>query len=195
CPLFPYTPLFRSEVADSVSVLVQQEVATLALEPELGTLNAIGDTLRLAAVARDGSGNVVRDAVIAWKSLSPDIVSIDDNGLATARKNGQARIVALTAGAADTATVVVDQRPAAVTVAPSSVTVTLGSTEQLTATVTDANGHAIAGASVSWSSSNTAVATVNSFGVVRGVATGTATATARSGHTTASASVRVRAVP
>src|SRR5690606_22113287 len=176
------------DVADSVSVLVQPDVATLALEPEQETLNAIGDTLRLTAVARDGSGNVVRDAVIAWTSLSPDVVSIDDSGLATARKNGEARIVALTAGAADTATVVVEQRPAAITIAPSPVTVTLGSTVQLTVTVTDANDHAIEGASVSWTSSNTAVATVNGSGVVRGVATGKTTVTARAGNRSASAS-------
>src|SRR5690606_16063559 len=183
------------DVADSVSVLVQPDVATLALEPEQETLNAIGDTLRLTAVARDGSGNVVRDAVIAWTSLSPDVVSIDDSGLATARKNGEARIVALTAGAADTATVVVEQRPAAITIAPSPVTVTLGSTVQLTATVTDANDHAIEGASVSWTSSNTAVATVNGSGVVRGVATGKTTVTARAGNRSASASVTVSATP
>src|SRR5690606_37894725 len=182
-------------VADSVSVLVQPDVATLELEPERETLNAIGDTLRLTAVARDGNGNVVRDAVIAWKSLSPDVVSVDDSGLTTARKNGEALIVALTAGSADTATVVVEQRPAAVTIAPNPVTVTLGSTAQLTATVIDANGHAIEGESVSWSSSNTAVATVNSSGRDRGVATGKATITARAGNSTGSASVTVSAMP
>jgi acid phosphatase len=67
-----------------------------------------------------------------------------------------------------------------VTVTPASATVTTGSTVQLTATPKDANGNPLTGRTVTWSSSNTSVATVNGSGLVSGVAAGSATITATS---------------
>jgi hypothetical protein len=58
-----------------------------------------------------------------------------------------------------------------VTMVPTTVTVNAGATTQLTATVAPANA---TNKSVSWVSSNTAVATVSTTGIVTGVATGTA---------------------
>src|SRR5439155_1217748 len=67
---------------------------------------------------------------------------------------------------------------ASVTVTPASATVQGGQTVQLTATLKDANGNLLSGRSVTWSSSNTAVATVDNSGLVSGVAAGSATITA-----------------
>ena len=68
----------------------------------------------------------------------------------------------------------------------STVTFTsVGATEQLTATTLPA------GASVSWASSDTSVATVSNTGLVTSVAGGTATITATAGSLTASCSVAV----
>lgn len=65
--------------------------------------------------------------------------------------------------------------------------VVVGDSVQFTARVVDGNGQTVAGASVQWSSSNTAVATVSSTGWVKGVSAGEATITARSGTASASA--------
>lgn len=74
----------------------------------------------------------------------------------------------------------------AVSVSPTTLNFsTLGSTQQLTATTTPS------GATVTWTSSNTAVATVDSTGLVTSVAYGTATITATSGSVSASCSVVV----
>jgi uncharacterized protein YjdB len=62
-----------------------------------------------------------------------------------------------------------------VTVAPSTVSVNIGLTAQLTATVAPANA---TNQTVTWSSSSTSAATVSSTGLVSGVAPGTATITA-----------------
>ena len=64
-------------------------------------------------------------------------------------------------------------------------------TTQLTATVTDANGKTVSGATVTWATSDATVATVSSTGLVTSVAIGTATITATSGsaNTTATAVV------
>ena len=61
---------------------------------------------------------------------------------------------------------------ASVAVTPASSTVAVGQTTQLTATPKDASGGNLANRTVSWSSTNTAVATVSSSGLVTGVAIG-----------------------
>jgi uncharacterized protein YjdB len=66
----------------------------------------------------------------------------------------------------------------------------LSDTTQLTATVTDANGETISGATVTWAATGGA-ATVSSTGLVTSVADGTATITATSGSLSATASVTV----
>lgn len=80
-----------------------------------------------------------------------------------------------------------------VSVSPNSATVGLGATQQLSATITPANA---TNQSVTWTSSNTAVANVNASGVVTGVATGTSTITAKTadGNKTATAAITVSAI-
>src|SRR5260370_18770827 len=69
---------------------------------------------------------------------------------------------------------------ASVTVTPPAATIAVGVIVQLTATTRDANAKALTGRTVSWTSSNTAVATVSSTGLVTGVAPGSSTITATS---------------
>ena len=78
-----------------------------------------------------------------------------------------------------------------ITLNKASTTINVGATETLTATVTPA---AAVNKNVTWTSSNTSVATVSSSGVVTGVGRGTATITATTvdGGYTASCTVTVR---
>lgn len=77
----------------------------------------------------------------------------------------------------------------AITLSSNSLTInTIGGTSQLTATTTPA------GANVTWSSSNTSVATVSSTGLVTSVAYGSCTITATAGGLTASCSILVAQV-
>src|SRR5207302_3427138 len=69
---------------------------------------------------------------------------------------------------------------ASVTVTPSPVSLAVGSTQQLTATLRDASGNVLTGRVVSWSSSNLPAATVSTNGLVTGAAGGSATITATS---------------
>lgn len=71
--------------------------------------------------------------------------------------------------------------PTTIVVSPSSFSINPTSTQTLTAVVKDQNGNPMSGESVTWSSSDTGVATVDaSTGVVTGVAAGTCTITATS---------------
>ena len=83
-------------------------------------------------------------------------------------------------------------RPTTVTVTPATTQLTaLGATVQLTAEVRDQNGQVMAGAAVSWSSSDPMVATVDAQGLVTAAGNGTATITATAGSASGSATVSV----
>ena len=66
------------------------------------------------------------------------------------------------------------------TVSPAAVSLTVGQTMQLAAVTKDAAGNVLTGRTVTWTTSNSTVATVLATGLVTGVAAGTATITATS---------------
>ena len=87
-------------------------------------------------------------------------------------------------------------RPTTVTVSPATSQLTaLGETVQLTASVRDQNGQAMAGATVTWVSSESAVATVDASGLVTAAGNGTATITASAGTASGTAAVTVMQAP
>ena len=82
--------------------------------------------------------------------------------------------------------------PTTITVSPATAElVALDATVQMSAEVKDQNGWVMAGATVTWASSATAVATVDASGLVTAVANGTATITATAGSASGSATVTV----
>src|SRR6266480_2970924 len=80
---------------------------------------------------------------------------------------------------------------ASVSVAPPAATVPVGQAVQLTATPKDANGNALTGRAVTWSSSNTSVANVDGSGLVTAAAAGSATITAMSEGQSGTSSITV----
>ena len=83
-------------------------------------------------------------------------------------------------------------RPTTATVAPGTAQLTaLGATVQLTAQVLDQNGQTMSGTPVSWTSSDTSVATVDASGLVTAAGNGTATITAAAGSVSGTAAVTV----
>jgi uncharacterized protein YjdB len=84
---------------------------------------------------------------------------------------------------------------ASVTVTPASADVVVGTSIQLTATARDAAGNSLSGREVTWTSSDTGVATVSASGLVTGVAAGSGTITATSEGRSGSTVTTVRPVP
>ena len=82
---------------------------------------------------------------------------------------------------------------AAVAVSPPAWSGTPGQTTQLTAAVKDANGNALTGRTVTWSSSNNAVAGVSSSGLVTNVGIGTANISATAESQSGQAQITVSA--
>ena len=117
---------------------------------------------------------------ITWSSNNTGVATVSNNGIVTAVSEGTATITVKTVDGNKTATCAVTVTPIlvnSITLNRSTASVEVGSTVSLTATVSPSNA---ADRTLTWSSSNTAIATVSSNGVVTGVKAGTATITATS---------------
>jgi uncharacterized protein YjdB len=170
-------------------------VATVTVSPASATV-VIGGTQQLSAVTRDSTGNTLTGRVVTWSSSNTAVAIVDANGLVTAVAEGSATITATSEGKNGTAAITVTLMPvASVTVSPASASVRVGNTQQLSAVTKDAAGNTLTGRVVTWSSSNTAVATVNSSGLVTAVAVGSATITATSEGKSGTAAITVTPVP
>ena len=84
--------------------------------------------------------------------------------------------------------------PASITVTPNVGTLALGGTLGLAAIVRDTDGNPVAGQSVTWTSNNTAVATVSGQGSVTALAAGNALVIATAGALSDTATITVSAV-
>ncbi|WP_284352167.1 beta strand repeat-containing protein [Roseisolibacter agri] len=173
-------------------------VVSVAVSPSTLALQT-GATGQLSATPRDASGNALTGRTITWSTSNASVATVSSAGVVTAVGPGSATITATSEGRTGSAAVTVTAPPpapvASVAVSPSTLSLLTGATGQLSATPRDATGTALTGRTVTWASSNTAVATVSSTGVVTAVAPGSATVTATSEGRSGSAAVTVTAPP
>jgi hypothetical protein len=178
----------------SVTVTVSAvPVATVTVTPATSSI-AVGGTQQLTATLRDAGGNILTGRPITWTSSHPSTrASVSNTGLVMGLGAGTATITATSEGKSGTATVAVAAAPvASVTVTPATVSIAVGATTQLTATLRDASNNILTGRVVTWTASN-ANAQVSTSGQVLGMAAGTVTITATSEGQNGSSSVTVTA--
>jgi uncharacterized protein YjdB len=184
--------------ADTAAVTVTQLVEMVTLSAASVSV-PVGGTQQLAATALDSRGNPVSGAAFSWASSSGAVASVDPTGQVTGVAAGTATVTASSGGKSASASVSVSAPApapvATVTVSPNPASVPTGSSMALTVVLRDASGNLLTGRSVTWSSSNTAVATVSAAGSVTGVAAGTATVTATSEGRSGTASLTVTQPP
>lgn len=145
-------------------------------------VTAIGDTVQLAPAAFDALGAPVQGVTFAYASADPAVASVSQAGIVTAAGVGTARIVVSTSGVSDTVLVTVTQVIASLAITPDTLRLAaVGSTGTVTATARDHNGHPVGGAVIAYSSTDVAIATVSTTGVVTLVAPGIARITAAAG--------------
>lgn len=175
-------------------------VTTVTVSPSNPSIQT-GATATLSATVKDAQGNVMAGQTISWSSNSTGVATVNSAGVVTGVAAGSATITASCAGKSGTATVTVTSAPpptpvvTTVTVSPPSASVVAGNTVTLSASVKDQQGNVMTGQAVNWSSNNTAAATVNSSGVVTGVAAGSATITATSSGKSGTSAITVTAPP
>ena len=139
-----------------------------------------GSTYKLTATVLPE--NTTDSKSVSWSSSNSEVATVDANGTVTAKRAGTAVITATsTNGKSAGCTVTVSRKEIPITeisLDKSSATLTEGETTTLTATVLPEN--TTDSKSVSWSSSNSEVATVDANGTVTAKRAGTAVITATS---------------
>lgn len=168
-------------------------VGSLIVTPSIVVATA-GETVQLTATARDVDGTIVTGRVVTWTSSNASVALVSPTGLVTTVSGGIVTITASSEGKSDAALVTVAAliKPVAtVTVSPTTLSLTTGSTGELVAVTKDADGLVLTGRPVVWTSSNPLVASVSSTGSVLALAAGSATITATSEGKSATAAVTV----
>lgn len=178
---------------DDDPVTPEPEIADVQVSPATASLDAVGATTQFTATATDTDGQQVLDATFTWSSSDESVATVDATGTVTGAGAGEAQITATADGVSGSAMVTVDQAVAGLELTPSDTTVRVGGTVTYEASALDANDNPINGATVAWSSSDAAIATVDDSGLATAQAIGTATITAESDGVTATASLTVNA--
>ncbi|MBT8336276.1 MAG: Ig-like domain-containing protein, partial [Gemmatimonadetes bacterium] len=191
-----YSPL--SSIATGTTVATEQpvEVAEVRSSPSSIVIHDLGGTYGLVGVALDGAGQVV-STPIQWSTTDADVATVDEDGLVMARGAGTAFIVAtaMCCSVADTTAVTVPAQEApqlaSITVQPGSLTFDqIGQSQTLTAVARDASGQTVS-TTVSWSSTDPGIASVDGSGTVTAHAVGSVSITAAASGVQGQAQVTV----
>ena len=169
-------------------------VASVRIQPDSLVLTT-GASGTLSAIALDAQGNVLSGRGVTWTTSSPAVASLGAGGTVNGAAEGTAEITATVEGVTATARVRVLPRPAtavaSVRIQPDSLVLAAGASGTLSAIALDAQGNAISGRAVTWTTSNAAIASLGAGGTVNGVAEGTAEITATVEGITAKVRVQV----
>jgi uncharacterized protein YjdB len=182
----------------TVSAPAPVPVAAVTVSPNSSTLQ-IAATVQLSAITRDANNNVLSGRVVSWSSNSSGVATVSSSGLVTAVAAGSATITALSEGKSGTSVITVSAPApvpvATVSVTPSSTSITVGSTVQLSAVTRDANNNVLTGRAISWTSGTPATGSVSGAGLVTGLVVGSTTITATSEGKTGTSVITVTAAP
>ena len=168
---------------------VQAETVTVSAPDDKAEV-LLGSTLQLTAtVAPDNAF----DKTVTWSTSDAETATVDEQGVVTGVKVGTATITA-TCGAVS-GTIEIAVKPIVAETVALDITekeVLVGAEFKLTATVAPEN---VTDPTVTWSTSDATVATVDDEGNVKTLAVGTATITAACGDAKATCAVTVKPVP
>lgn len=160
----------------------------ILISRESSSLN-VGDQLTLIATVEPANAT---DKGVKWISSNKTIASVDNSGIVTANAQGNAVITATNNGLSASCNVTVSLKTIAVnsiTLSESNIPLNVTDMTSLTADVLPTNA---TDKSVTWQSSNSGIASVDSSGNIKALAQGTATITASSSNgKTASCTVTV----
>ena len=153
------------------------------------TILNTGETLTLTATVKPDNAT---DKTVTWSSSNSSVATVDANGKVTAVAQGTAIVTAKAGDKTATCTVIVmktDIPVESITLDKYYLELTEGETGTITATVKPDNA---TNKTVTWSSNNPLIASVDQNGTVTGQAEGTTTITAKAGGKTATCTVTVK---
>ncbi|HLM65938.1 MAG TPA: Ig-like domain-containing protein, partial [Longimicrobium sp.] len=178
-------------VDNTVEIIVTGPVETVEVVPATSVV-VQGANTQFQAYAKDARSIVIVNPSIRWSTSNPAVVTVTAAGLVSAVGAGTAQVTATVDGKSGVGQVTVTAAPVAtVAVTPDPATVAVDRSVQFRASVKDAAGNELGGRPVVWSSSNTAVLSIDASGTATGRAVGTVTVTATSDTKSGTAQVSV----
>lgn len=177
--------------ASAVVTVTAPAVRSIMVDPPALTL-APGQSRTVSASVIGTDGASLNGIALTWTSTNPAVATVSSAGVIAGVTTGVASVL-VTAQGIQAALVVTVQPgvPATVTLAPSSVTVLAGRSQQVTATIRDSTGNVLSDETVLWHTSDPSIASVSASGMVTGIAAGTALLSASAGNQTSVAAVTV----
>src|SRR5690606_36458959 len=176
-------------------VIMPRPVETVEVQPATIPLRP-GGTAQLQVTLRAADGGEITGRTITYASENNGIATVDAAGLVRAVAEGTTRVSATAEGKTGFATVNVGPEPVArVDVAPPTSDIFVGERVTLSATTRAADGAVLTGRTVTWRTSDAAIATVDASGNVTGTGAGNATITATSEGVDGTATVTVALKP
>lgn len=168
---------------------------TISVAPATLTLPVNGSAT-IVGTAFNCDGNTIADKRINYSSSNTAVATVTAEGNVIAVSVGTATVSAVADGkSAAVAVTVTPEAAANVTINPAAITLRRTNTRQLAATARNAANLIIQGRTFRWTSSNTAIASVDQAGLVTAVGTGTAVITAETDQTVGQAQVIVTEIP
>ena len=165
-------------VSNPVRVEVDQVPVVVEVDPSSGWEVGQDEEIDFTAAALDRLDNPVEGAAFQWSSSDPDILEIGSDGTGVGGERGPVTVTVTLVGSslsASTQGEVVYGALAELIVTPDPVTIdALGASQLLFVEGRDRFGRTVPVESVSWSSSNTDVVTVNAEGRLSSKSNGTA---------------------
>src|SRR5437773_391997 len=188
------TAIGEGKTGSAAVTVAPVPVASVTISPTASI--RVGQTVQLTATLKDSTGSTLTGRTVTWGSGDTTVARVSPSGLMTGVGQGSATIAATSEGTTSSSTdPAAAVAAAAAAITPTTATIGVGQTVQLAAMPKDSAGAALTGRTVTWTSSNTSVATVSSSGQVTGVAAGSATITATSEGKTSTAAINVTNVP
>ncbi len=172
--LLEISSVSNPEVTKAYRLLVIQPVEKVTISASSKTIDK-GDTMQMYATVSPANATIT---AVRWTSSRPGVATIDENGLVTGISRGQTVIRATAADGSEhynQFTLTVAQKPESVTLDASDVSLPVGKSRTLRATVLP---KAAADKSVTWRSSDARIARVSANGTVTAVSEGSCAITA-----------------
>jgi uncharacterized protein YjdB len=167
---------------DDGPIGLDDDVATVQLTADSGTLE-IGSTSQLHLDIRDQSGNAIdpEDVTIEFTSNSATVATVSETGVVTPVGVGSAVITVDVGGVTDTVTLDIIAEISSIDVVDTELDLVSDETTTLDITVLDAEGDPVADPSITFTSSNASIVSVDGDGVLTAEGPGTATITVAGG--------------
>lgn len=185
-----------SGVATLMMIAAFQAAPTqVEISPERAEIE-VTESTRLVARVTDGAGRALDDATVRWIASTPELISVDQNGVVTGLNAGTARVTAVVGSLPTSVSVVVRALP------PAVLRVDVGSEEPYAGQVVPIRvqgfnrlGEPVDRPVLTYASSDESVAAVDGAGLVFARAPGTVTIDVSGGGVTSSTTLRVQADP